>query len=62
MKLVVTLSIGLAVVLTCAHGVVWTTEGESEPPPAGADSGSVAEETAAPAAAQASNPAVEPDS
>jgi hypothetical protein len=38
MKLVVTLSIGLVLVLTCTHGVVWTTEGESEIVPAGADS------------------------
>jgi hypothetical protein len=41
MKLLVTLSIGLAVMLTCAHSVVWTTEGEGEIIPAGPDSGSV---------------------
>jgi len=42
MKLVVTLSIGLAVLLICAHGVVWTTEGENEITPAGPDSGAAA--------------------
>ncbi len=41
MKLVVTLSIGLAVMLMCAQGVVWTTEGENENPAAAPDSGSV---------------------